>query len=90
MFPKRPDTAPTYTNGSTRHKLIVLEATSDDQNKKDDDQNTDHANPAMPEAVAVAAEAATKAPEKKYDEKNQKNGTKRHNVLSFGRILPVC
>lgn len=39
----------------------VLKATGQKQDKNDDDQDADHTNAAMPEAITVSANAATKA-----------------------------
>jgi hypothetical protein len=56
------------------------------QQHKDDNDYQDHADDAdttVSIAVTVAAEAAAKPAQQKYDEDNYKNESYRHNLSSF-------
>lgn len=55
--------------------LIASETTRQGQNKNDDGDDPDNADPAMPEAIAVSTEATTEAPEQEYDQNDEKNIT---------------
>ena len=65
-------------------------APSENQSKQDDDQDANHANSAVPEAIAVSTKAATEAPKEKNDGDDEKIGAKRHDISGTGRLLPVC
>ena len=86
MLAERNDVGKLCSSAILRPERARSKSPGDHQNEKDDDQNPDHADPAMSEAIAVSAEATAEATEQEDDEQDEKDGTKRHDGSSFGKL----
>ena len=64
--------------------------TQENQDEEDDQDDSDDADAAVPVAVTVAAETAAKATKQKYDEDDNQNESKRHQVAPRCSISKPC
>jgi hypothetical protein len=64
----------------------LLNASHKEKNDHHDQDRADDADPAIAEAVPIAAKAAAEAAEQKYDQQDDKYRTKRHNEFSWFMI----
>jgi hypothetical protein len=62
---------------------LLLDPPEQHENEKNDKDRADNTDTPMAEAVSVASEAATEAPEQQDDEKNNEDGGKRHTDAPF-------
>lgn len=71
------------TSASGLKQGWISDPTKQHQNNDNDQDGTQHADPAMSEAVAVPAKAATEAAEEHNNEKNNEDGTEWHDHSSI-------
>jgi len=72
-------------NRPSRHFAARSDPSKQYENDNDDQDDPENTDATVTVAVAVAAEAAAEATQQENDEKDDEDGSERHELISFGR-----